>query len=269
MQKSIRAYLQQTGPYHVICREERNLCAVLYHLLLSNPENLPRFLKAIGRAPVKLENPEIYVEYAQLRDIWYAFGGSKPSPEEKNQTRREFILDALDLQSSGDLRNLSVEEFNRFFVAREPPSSDKIESPSNWSIMQLDKSFPKDSRESGRFIEAVRFKWCFNVKPDIVIFPSPNNAISIEAKLESTESKYPSGQAESKIFKERSIPKVPQTEIQKQAFDLLGIDAHHVILAKTGGRKDQFAWKEVLCELDAGQEPEFIKKQIESFKNRF
>lgn len=241
---------------------------MLYHLLLSNPENLPRFLKAIGREQATLENAEIYVEYAHLRDIWFALGKSKRSLEEKNQIRREFILDALDLQSREDLRHSSVQDFNRFFVARKSPSSRDIESPSNWSIKQLDKSFPDDSSESHLFLQSTRFKWCFNVKPDIVIFLSQNEAISIEAKLESSEGKYPSGGDEWKTFQTRGLNKVPQTTIQKEVFELLGINAHHVILAKKSSSEDQFTWEEVFRELDVGQEPEFIKEQLDNFLGR-
>ena len=264
MKKSIRTHFELTGPYHSLCREERNLCAVLYHLLLSNPENLPLFLKTIGREPAKLDNSEIYVEYAQLRDIWHAFGKNKPS-EVENETRREFILDSLNLQSREDLRKLSVQEFNKVFVARTSPSSQVIESPSNWSIKQLDKSFPDDSGGSKGFLQAARFKWCFNVKPDIVIFLSDDEAVSIEAKFESSEGKYPSGGEEWKIFQRRGLQKVPQTEIQKQVFRLLGIDATHVLLAKKGGGDGHFTWTEVFRALNVDQESRFIKEQIESF----
>ena len=130
MRKSIREYFELMGPYHSLCREERNLCAMLYHLLLSNSENLPRFLKSINRQPEKADNAEIYVEYAHLRDIWFAFGADnsrsleekKEKKKEQNQIRREFILDALDLPSREDLRSLSVQEFNGLFVARKSPS---------------------------------------------------------------------------------------------------------------------------------------------------
>jgi len=264
MKKSIRKYFELAGPYHSLCREERNLCAVLYHLLAGNPENLSRFLKTIGHEPAKLDTAEIYVEYAHLRDIWHAFGKGKPSGVE-NETRREFILDALDLQSREDLRNSSVQEFNKFFVARTSPSSEVIESPSNWSIKQLAESFPDDSGGSKGFLRAARFKWCFNVKPDIVIFLSQDEAVSIEAKFESSESKYPSGDEEWKIFQRRELPKVPQTEIQKQVFKLLGIDATHVLLAKNGGGDGQFAWAEVLRALSLDKESQFIQDQIESF----
>lgn len=267
MRKSIREHFDLTNPYHSVCREERNLCAVLYHLLLSNPENLPRFLKAIGRDPAKLKDAEIYVEYAHLRDIWYAFG-KRTQREEKNRIRREFILDALDLQSRDDLRSCDVQEFNKLFVGRKSPSSEEIESPSNWSIRQIDKGFPDGSNESDLFLQATRFKWCFNVKPDIVIFLSQNEAISIEAKLESSEGKYPSGGDEWKRFQRRGLHKVPQTAIQKQVFELLGINAHHVILAKKSRSEDQFAWEEVFRGLDLGQEPEFLREQLDSFLGR-
>ena len=267
MKKSIRKYFELAGPYHSLCREERNLCAVLYHLLVGNTENLSLFLKTIGHEAAKLDTVEIYVEYAHLRDIWNAFGKGKPS-EVANETRRNFILDALDLQSRKDLRNASVKEFNEFFVARKSPSSKVIESPSNWSIKQLHESFPDDSGGSKELHRAACFKWCFNVKPDIVIFLSQDEAVSIEAKLESSESKYPSGGDEWTIFEERGLTKVPQTVIQKQVFKLLGIDATHVLLAKNGGGDGQFSWAEVLRALNLDKESEFIQDQIESFLKR-
>ena len=117
-------------------------------------------------------------------------------------------------------------------------------------------------------LKAARFKWCFNVKPDIVIFLSESEAISIEAKFESSEGKYPSGGAEWNIFQRRGLPKVPQTAIQEQVFKLLGINAVHVMLAKKGDGDDQFAWSEILRGLDVDQEPEFVKEQIQSFLER-
>lgn len=270
MAKSIREHFELTSAYHSLCREERNLCALLYYLLLSNPENLARFLKAIGHEAAKLENAEIYVEYAHLRDIWYALGKcNRTLKEKKNEIRRDFILKHLGLQHRKQLTDSTVQEFNAFFVARKTPSSSKvIESPSNWSIKQIHNSFPVGTGESDKFIRAAHFKWSFNVKPDIVIFLSPEKAISIEAKLEGGESMYPSSKVEKSIFTERKIGRASQTEIQELVFKILGINANHVVLAKKGGNENKFAWEAVLRQLDVEQEPAFVRKQFDSFLER-
>lgn len=268
MKKNFRENFGLTDPYHSLCREERNLCALLYHLLLSNPDNLRRFLMVVGCKPQTLENAEIYVEYAHLRDIWYALGESDQPLEKRNQIRRAFIVEELGLDRDLYVNRLSVQDFNRVFVARPSPSSTHIESPSNWSIKKLNSSFPKDGTESETFLEATRFKWCFNAKPDIVIFLSPDEAVSIEAKLESAEGKYPSGRSERQIFKSRNLETVSQTDIQEQIFKLLGIHAKHVILARNSDGEKTFAWSNVLRALDANQEPNFITKQLRDFLSR-
>ena len=47
MKRSMRDHFGISDPYHQICREERNLCALLYHLLLSSRENLIRLLELV------------------------------------------------------------------------------------------------------------------------------------------------------------------------------------------------------------------------------
>jgi hypothetical protein len=252
----------ENTPYYEICREERNLCALLYHLLLKAPGNLQKFLTLIGVQTSKLEDVQIYLEFAYLRDIWKRFG--EIGSEEKNQRRRQFILDALKLQNHRKLRNCTVEEFNSFFTSR--PSRKEIQSPSRWSITRFDGLFRKGEKtENGDldlFEEAAKFKWCFNVKPDIVIITSEGEVISIEAKFETGEAKYPSSKLDKAIFKRRNLQFATQTKIQKKMFEILDIEARHLLLAKKSNGDDSYAWKDVFGRMDLNEAPTFLEKQI-------
>ncbi|MGH7293735.1 MAG: hypothetical protein ACRELB_02325, partial [Polyangiaceae bacterium] len=84
-----RALLGWTHGYHTICREERNVVAMLYHLLMDGP-NLGRFLDLAGcRLPIVPEEMGVYFEYAFLRDLWNA------RVRDDAQVGRRLILDLL------------------------------------------------------------------------------------------------------------------------------------------------------------------------------
>jgi hypothetical protein len=284
MKKNIREYFGlEKERYYEICREEQNLCALLYHLILADQPYLARFLGLIGCSASQLDDVEIYVEYAGLRDLWNKFGKrghasnnkSALRPEEKNKVRRQFILDKLGLNQRKRFEQMEIQDFNRSFVSSNSNTSPNlIQSPATWQLATLAQTFPEANNEE--FIRASRLKWCFNAKPDIVIFTSSEKgslekAVVIEAKFESRESAYPSGK-EWKKFGKRYPRRVWQTEIQKQAFELLGFDdAHHVFIDKKGFRENGFSWSQVFNELgvqDANGVPGFIKKQIASALNR-
>jgi len=278
MNKCIREFFNlEDKPYYEICREEQNLCALLYHLLLVNPENLQNFLElVVGRKTSRPDNAQIYVEFAYLRDTWKEFGNGGLPLGEQNQRRRHFILSALGLDGHEGLRNCSVEEFNAVFIKKTEKkklSFSHIQSPSSWSITQFDEVEQFDNifrkgeeSEKGNqeFLRAARFKWCFNVKPDIVIFTSEDKVISIEAKFESVEGKYPSSPEDKKRFKARNLSYESQTKIQKEMFELLGIEAHHVFVTKKGGEGNHLSWKDVFGILEVSAAPTFLRKQIDS-----
>ena len=259
----IRKYFDlQNTPYYEICREERNLCALLYHLLLKDRGNFKKFMKLIGAQSYNQEDVQIYLEFAYLRDIWKRFG--EIDSEKKNLRRRQFILNALQIEDHSKLRNCTVEEFNAAFTSR--PSKKVIQSPSRWSITSFDGLFSKGEKtekgDQDLFEEVAKFKWCFNVKPDIVIFTAKDKVISIEAKFESSEAKYPSSNRDKAIFNERNLQFATQTEIQKKMFQILGIEARQALITKKGNG-DSYSWKDVFRDMDLSGSPIFLKKQIE------
>ena len=59
---NMRELVGITDGYWYFCREERNLAAILYHLLLCR-DNLQRFCDAVGYRS-RLADPAVYFEYA-------------------------------------------------------------------------------------------------------------------------------------------------------------------------------------------------------------
>jgi len=244
----IRTVSGVTQPYYVINREERNLCAILYHLLLL-PGNLARFGDLVGR-PIRDEGAaEVYFEYAYLRDIWDRLAEG---------AKKELLLSQLDLSQSslGQLAACDVEGFNAHFKLSRA-SGRYIESPGNWNVGQIDRSFPDD----GEFLRICKFKWAFNAKPDLVIHCSPGEAICAECKLESGEGSYPAISSEQGIFQRRGLPSVRQTEIQRLIMEMLGFDAAHILIQKNeaAGLGGIFSWREVFMALDASQASGFAR----------
>ncbi len=69
--------------FYLFCREERQLCALLAHLLMQKGQNLERFLALFDKQLQKEKLPpfsnspaapvdkaQIYLEFAYLRDRW-------------------------------------------------------------------------------------------------------------------------------------------------------------------------------------------------------
>ena len=82
---NIREYLNWNSSYSAINREERNLAAILYHVLLLE-DSLGRFL-ALIECPFDVVESEmgVFLEYAYVRDLW--------SQIEDNDTKRGLILE--------------------------------------------------------------------------------------------------------------------------------------------------------------------------------
>ena len=252
---NIRDQLNYRNGYNKINREERNIAAILYHLLLTG-DNLRRFLDLIGCTyPVVADEWAIYFEYAFLRDLWNNI-------TQGNEFKRRLILDLLQPINRAELEHLSIQDFNAFFKtgfnrSKSRASVDTIESPSNWSVEACSSNIA-DNEELRKVCE---FKWCFNVKPDIVIHTSHNTAVCIEAKMESTEGKYPVG-TERKILKERGIEPIGQLFIQEKLMkELLGIQTELRVIAKNtdnGNNRKVFTWRQVFNSLDTSSCPNFI-----------
>ena len=198
---NIRTALNFTGGYYSINREERNLAAIFYHLLLQK-SNLSHFLNLVKYSlPVIEDEVAIYFEYAFLRDLWFDIDVGVPDIETQNHIKRTVIIDFLKPANAEELRQISVIDFNKYFGAVPKPSPLYIQSPGNWSI----PFYNRNIWDNEEFLKVCKFKWCFNAKPDIVIHTSNEHAICIEAKLESKEGKYPSSEKERKLFYERGF----------------------------------------------------------------
>lgn len=252
---TLRNILTNNLPYFKINREERNLAAIFYHVLLVN-NNLAKFLVKIGvDFPISPEEMAIYFEYAHLRDIWYSFD------KEDNKLKRNTILQLLGPSNKDFLETCSILKFNSFFGAVPVPSADSIQSPGNWSIDR----FKNNLTGNNEFLKVCKFKWCFNAKPDIVIHTSNEQAICIEAKYESGEGSYPSKASEKDEFYRRGLNFVGQTEIQKMIMELLGVECKFIFLIQKGSESPTHSallWKDAFAELDLTGCPEFILEWI-------
>jgi hypothetical protein len=249
---NLRSLLDFQEGYYRINREERNLAAILYHLLLFD-NNLKKFLVQINSTfPIKEKETGIYFEYAFIRDLWNKIGND-------NDLKRKVILDFLKPTNRTELEKLSCYDFNMYFGATRTLSVKQIASPSNWSIRHFDKYFP----DKDEFLKVCRFKWCFNAKPDIVIHTSCDTAICIETKFESKEGKYPSNQIEKIIFKRRGLPLIGQLSVQKQLMEeILGVHTQYVFLVEKKPNPttpEIWSWSEVFANLDTTHCLAFIK----------
>jgi hypothetical protein len=130
----------------------------------------------------QLEEAEVYMEFTRLRDHWNSLG-------KDNAAKRDLILDLLE-RAGGLIRHLDADfsrrgiaEFTRFFME---PRGDRIlrniAYPGNWRVSVLGQRFEGKPQA---FREFCRFKWAFNIKPDIVILVPDAGPLCIEAKLES------------------------------------------------------------------------------------
>ena len=252
---NIRQYLNWTGSYSAINREERNLAAILYHALLVN-DNLDRFL-ALIECPGDVVESEmgIYLEYAYVRDLWFHI--------EENDTKRRLILELLKPMNSNELQGMTDLEFNSHFGAAPKPSKMYIQSPGLWSLSRFDKTIEDDDE----FLKTCLFKWAFNAKPDIVIHTSRDEAVCIEAKLVSPEGQYPQSGGEKGIFRSRGLEYVRQTTLQKYLMeDLLGINTWFVFLVqKTSQAADShqlLLWEDVFRSLGLSDIPRFMRETI-------
>lgn len=256
---NIRDLLNWSSSYSTINREERNLAAVFYHLLLLG-DNLRRFLDLIDSPFQVLESEMgIYLEYAYLRDLW--------SQIEDNDTKRGLICELLKPLNVDELKKMETVDFNRHFGAVPKPSSTYIQSPGLWSVPRYDKVI----EDNDEFLKICMFKWAFNAKPDLVIHTSRDQAVCIEAKFKSGESSYPQQATEKKIFKSRKLRYVKQTRLQEYLMeDLLGIETQLVFLVQKAGQisgtHESLLWKDVFKALDVGGVPGFMEEIIGTIK---
>ena len=253
MNSNIRVALGNQQPYYMLCREERNLCAILYHLLLLD-NNLNSLLKLAKINWIADSTAEIYVEYSFLRDLWK----SVSDPEKK----RRFLLDFLGYPEDHRLRTASYAKFNEHFGATPKASVKYIQSPSTWSM----ERYNQQGHPNERFRKISYLKWAFNAKPDIVITLPTRGTLCIEAKFESGETKYPQRRRERDIFRQRGLRLVSQTDVQRSIFALLGIHTEFRLLVNGEGEKankNLLTWQRVFHVMDKCDLPPFIRQWID------
>ena len=254
--RNVREFVGSNQSYTEFNREERNLSAVFFYLLLREG-NLRRFLKHIDVAvDDDLEHSALYFEFAYLRDLWTTL--------EPNTIGRALITQFLPLRGTPDLTGLPILNFNQFFGAVPAASATTVQSPCNWSMARYDSTIA----DNDDFLDVCRFKWAFNAKPDIVIQLSDSRCVCIEAKLGSGEGSYPQIASEKAVFVRRGIKPVSQTEVQKYVMSqLLGYDTTYVFLAKqTPPHTDGYrvvTWKESFAQFDLAGIPGFVRNLVE------
>ncbi len=265
-------------PFYRFVREERLFCATLAHLLMQRGPNLGKFLRLVNdRLPedsnlpiIQLEEAQIYLEFTFLRDSWNFLGTN-------NDEKRERIFTLLSrVPGLGHYKSESfpstIPEFNAYFLgSRGERIVSDIVYPGQWSVRTLFERFGKNREEFRNFC---RFKWSFNIKPDMVVLLIGSQPLCIEAKLESREGWYPSSAQECAIFDTffgQSEGRVGQIELQQFMFEHLRASPCQTILigrtAPVGGRDDVpvlfLCWKEVFQELDLDSSVPYVRKLIE------
>ena len=250
---NVREIAKLIPNYYEINREERNYAAIFF-AALCRPGNAESFLKHCGID--KKIGPEfgIYFEYSYLRDLW-----SKISSEE---TKKGIIRKSLLIKGIDNIIKLPLKEINQKFGVGGEASSKYLQYPGKWAIIKYNSNF----RDNEDFLKICRFKWSFNIKPDIVIHLDKNNAVCIEAKYESGEGSYPSSDKEKSIFMERGLKSVGQMELQKYMMEeILGVKTEFVFLVCKKEKSETHkvvSWEEVFDCLDMSEMPDFAKQMV-------
>ena len=267
------APLIDRGFYRIV-REERHFCTILVQLLLQRNGNLEAFLNLanlkLSGAPLATEgaNAEIYTEFSMLRDDWNALGRD-------NDAKRARITDLLaGADMGGHVGELpeSVAELNEFFMGpRGARIVRDVAYPGSWSVSALADQL---RGESAKFGDLCRFKWAFNIKPDIVIVIPGSHPLCIEAKLESKEGQYPASSRDRAVFDEmfgKGKGRVQQVKLQRFMFKkLLGVSCEFLTLGvrrvTSAHDPDQtpiLTWREAFASLDLTDSLDYVKKIVD------
>lgn len=241
------------GRFWTFNREERNAVAVLVGLL-TRPGNMDAFTSLLDWRPPDLDDAEVSVEWTFLRDLW-----SHHSRLTDVVVLRTAILDCLQPVDRDRLAAASILEFNTHFGAVPKPSPTYIQSPSNWSLTRFNDAITGNDE----FRRTCRFKWAFNIKPDLVIQTPSGHVLCVEAKWDSAEGSYPATEVEKAIFRRRGLGYLSQTEVQQYLVtDVLGFTGTYAYLARTHittNAGTSITWAQLLTELDRSDAPRFIQ----------
>lgn len=253
----LRSSTRFEGSYAELVREERHLAALLFHLLQSQT-NLERILQLTHHPETAHHgnpNSGIYFEFAMARDLW--------STHMREDQARTFILTMLS-GAPDWLKTCSIEEFNLYWGA-SPASKTVIQMPAKWSLTASQIS--RDDQEL--FRQACLFKWSFNAKPDLVICTSDRRALCLELKLESKEGIYPISPEDKRIFTQRGLSAVKQTEVQRYMLEtLLGYETTFAFISVSGEEEvdgyRSFSWLMTLKALDTSSLSASAKQTLQS-----
>ena len=257
--------------FYQFVREERFFCSILAHLLMQEGPNLQSFLDLVSektgdRPLVKaadVQHAEIYLEFSFLRDYWDSLGRD-------NGAKRRFIFDSLSKIKS--LRHYGqhdfpeeIHKFNGYFMGDRGSRIQKdIVFPGQWTVEAL---FQKFRHVPDQFRDFCRFKWSFNIKPDIVLLIPGAKPICIEAKLESSEGRYPTRRRECERFDElfgEEQGRVGQIELQRFMFAaLLDSPCESLFLGRNPGSGPSLTWHEAFEALDLSSSIGFVRALVE------
>lgn len=245
---NIREITKLAPNYCEINREERNYAAIFF-AALCKPGNSERFLNYCGYNETISPDFGIFFEYSYLRDLWYNISDEN--------IKKEIIRHHLKITNIDDILALPTIEINLKFGVGGEPSEKFIQYPGKWAIVKYSKNFtnPDD------FLKICKFKWSFNIKPDIVIHLDKDRAICIEAKYESGEGSYPASDIEKAIFKEKGLLYVGQMKLQEYMMNtLLGLETKFIRLDSKKNKSEthqSLTWSEAFGLLDMSEMPPF------------
>ena len=252
----IRKTIGLSPNYSTINREERNYAALLFAALCL-PENTQRFLTACGYHQKINDEFGVYFEYAYLRDLWHTIANEN--------IKKSIIRNHLKIKNIDAILNLPLKEINQLFGVSGQASAKCLQYPGKWSISKYHHHF----LDNDDFLAICKFKWAFNIKPDIVIHLDKNHAICLEAKYASSEGYYPASTQDKRIFTARGLIKhsTGQIELQKYMMQvLLGIQTDFLFLVphpKNHCNYKIITWAEAFNCLDTQRMPTFAKTMIE------
>jgi len=158
--------------YIEVNREERFLCALFAHALLSSEAIRKNFVALVHSKFDVVLNPaslQVFLEAAALRDYWNDLG-DPIAYTDKTHAKRKGVL--LSILKEVGIPESAIDDCDFFRT-----SDEKLWSPGRWNTGAI--------KNSG-LNELIKVKWAFNAKPDILIV-SGSSVLMIEGKLESGE----------------------------------------------------------------------------------